>query len=120
MELAAASSKRTSTTLNNRKHVETNKESMPSFQDLDGIRRSRPYLYGSKRTWEIVFETVHHFDKPVSHAEVSQRISEGFPDFALTNVRADLSMLSVNCPSRGHYYMNKAPRRAIREARMIG
>jgi hypothetical protein len=74
-------------------------------------REGRRYRYGTKPTWEIVLDAVRSFGRPVSATEVSNRIAADIPDFARTNVGPDLSVLSVNCPSRGHYSMNRTPRK---------
>lgn len=71
----------------------------------------RQYRYGTKPTWEIVLDAVRAFGRPVSATEVGNRIAADIPDFARTNVSPDLSVLSVNCSSRGHYSMNRTPRK---------
>jgi hypothetical protein len=73
---------------------------------------SQKYKYGGKRTWEIVFEAVRTFERPVTPAEVKGHIASVIPNFALANVGADLAAISVNSTSRGHYGpMNGKPRR---------
>jgi HNH endonuclease len=71
----------------------------------------REYRYGSKPTWEIVLDAVLALGRPVTSAEVGDHIVERIPDFALTNLSPDLSVLSVNCNSRGNHAANSTPRR---------
>jgi hypothetical protein len=71
----------------------------------------REYRYGKIPTWEIVLEAVREFGRPVSSAEVGDLIASRIPDFAKTNLGPDLSVLSVNCNSRGNHSVNRRPRR---------
>lgn len=71
----------------------------------------RQFRYGPKPTWEIVLEAVRSLARPVSTAEVGDRIVSEIPDFARGNLGPDLSVLSVNCFSRGNHAVNRAPRR---------
>lgn len=71
----------------------------------------RDYRYGKKPTWEIVLEAVREFGRPVSSAEVGDLIASRIPDFVKTNLGPDLSVLSVNCNSRGNHSVNRRPRR---------
>ena len=80
------------------------------IDDLSPDRRKRRYRYGDKPTWEIVFDAVHAFERPVSTAEVEERIASEIPDFARANLGPDLSVLSVNCFSRGNHAVNRIPR----------
>ena len=73
--------------------------------------RPRRYRYGDKPTWEIVLDAVRAFDRKVSLAEVGDRIASEIPGFARNNLGADLSVLSVNCNSRGNHAVNSKPRR---------
>lgn len=70
-----------------------------------------PFRYGDKPTWRIVLDAVKELARPVSAAEVGDFISSRIPDFARANLSPDLSVLSVNCPSRGHHSVNRLPRR---------
>ena len=74
-------------------------------------RPGRQFRYGPKPTWEIVFEAVRSLACPVSAAEVGDRIVSEIPDFVRGNLGPDLSVLSVNCFSRGHHAVNRMPRR---------
>lgn len=71
----------------------------------------RQYRYGTKPTWEVVLDAVRAFGRPVSAAEVGNRIAADVPDFARANVSPDLSVLSVNSHSRGNHAMNYTPRK---------
>jgi hypothetical protein len=71
----------------------------------------RRYRYGDSPTWEVVLEAVHGLGRPVSLKEVGDRIVSEIPDFARGNLGPDLSVLSVNCFSRGNHAVNRAPRR---------
>ena len=75
------------------------------------VKTPRQYRYGDKRTWELVFEAVKELGRPVSARDVSKHMEAKIPEFAMSNVGPDLSMLSVNCPSRGHYAPNRTSRR---------
>jgi len=70
-----------------------------------------PYLYGDKRTPEIVLDAVIALGKPVSVAEVKDYLAKTLPHFNLSNVSPDLCSLTVNCNSRGHFKENREPRR---------
>ena len=59
----------------------------------------------------MVFEAVHSLARPVSTGEVGDHIVSAIPDFARGNLGPDLSVLSVNCFSRGNHAVNRAPRR---------
>lgn len=69
------------------------------------------YLYGSKPTWEIALDAVRELGRPVSNTEVGELIIGAIPHFKRSNLAADLSLLSVNCKSRGNYAVNRQPRR---------
>ncbi|WP_418132204.1 HNH endonuclease (plasmid) [Variovorax sp. 375MFSha3.1] len=73
--------------------------------------RSRAYRYGDKPTWEIVLDAVREFGRPASSAEVGELIASRIPDFVKSNMGPDLSVLSVNCNSRGNHAVNLKPRR---------
>lgn len=75
-------------------------------------RSNRQFRYGAKPTWEIVLDATLSFDRPASAVEISDLITSAIPDFAKANVFPDLSVLSVNSPSRGNYGVNRAPRRS--------
>lgn len=75
-------------------------------------RPRRRYRYGSKPTWEVVLDAVLEFGRPVAAAEVGERIAQRIPDFARANLGPDLSVLSVNCNSRGNHGVNSKPRRS--------
>ncbi|MGF6875087.1 HNH endonuclease [Paraburkholderia sp. MM5477-R1] len=70
----------------------------------------RRYRYGPKPTWEIVLDAVLAMGRPVSSTEVGDYIVERIPDFALKNLSPDLSVLSVNCNSRGNHGVNSKTR----------
>lgn len=72
----------------------------------------KSYRYGSKPAWQIVLDAVRSFGRPVLLAEVGDRISQDIRDFDLGNLAPDLSVLSVNCFSRGNHSVNRRPRRA--------
>lgn len=71
----------------------------------------RQYRYGDKPTWELVLEAVQELGQPVSASDVSRHMEAKILGFARGNVGPDLSVLSVNCPSRGHHSPNSSPRR---------
>lgn len=71
----------------------------------------RRYQYGLKPTWEIVLDAVLALDRPVSSTEIGDYIVERIPDFALKNLSPDLSVLSVNCNSRGNHGVNSKKRK---------
>lgn len=75
-------------------------------------RVARQFRHGSEPNWKIVRDAVISFDRPVSTPEVSARIRETYPEFALRGVAPNLSVLSVNCNSRGHHAVNERPRQA--------
>lgn len=72
---------------------------------------ARRYRYGSKRTWELVYEAVRECRRPVSTGELGKLIAVNLPHFKRNNLAPDLSMLSVNCFSRGNHAVNRMPRR---------
>lgn len=69
------------------------------------------FRYGNKKAWELVFEAIQKHEHPVSVNELANFILADVPEFKATNLAADLSMLSVNCFSRGNYAVNRRPRR---------
>lgn len=71
-----------------------------------------PYLYGDKRTREIVLDAVLQFGKPATVADVKAHIASTLPEFNPRNVLADLCALSVNCHGRGNHLKGQSPRRA--------
>ena len=78
-----------------------------SPEETDACR----YRYGSKRTWELVYEAVRACRRPVSVGEVGNLIAANLPHFKRNNLAPHLSMLSVNCFSRGNHAVNRTPRR---------
>jgi hypothetical protein len=82
---------------------------MPS--EVAKAKAPRRYRYGPKPTWEIVLDAVLAMGRPVSSTEVGDYIVERIPDFALKNLSPDLSVLSVNCNSRGNHGVNSKTRR---------
>ena len=72
--------------------------------------RVRKYRYGDKPTWEVVLEAVIEIGRPVTSSEVGDLIASRIPGFARANVGPDLSVLSVNCFSRGNHAVNSRPR----------
>lgn len=76
--------------------------------------RDVPYRYGEKPTWQLVLDAVRALPRPVSATHVGDLITAQVPDFARSNLAPDLSLLSVNCPSRGHHSVNRKPRRTDR------
>ncbi len=64
-----------------------------------------------KSNWEIVLEAVRELDRPASTKEVGDHIASRVPEFKRSNLGPDLSVLSVNCNSRGNHGVNRAPRR---------
>lgn len=72
--------------------------------------RARKYRYGDKPTWEVVLDAVIEIGRPVTSAEVGDFIASRIPDFARANLGPDLSVLSVNCFSRGNHAVNSRPR----------
>ena len=71
----------------------------------------RQYRYGDRPTWELVFDAVRAFGRPATPAEVGDSIVSLIPSFARANLAPDLSVLSVNCNSRGNHGVNRKPRR---------
>lgn len=69
------------------------------------------YRYGEKRTWEIVLDAVRALGRPATAVEIGDLIAKQIPNFALSNLAPDLSVLSVNCYSRGNHGVNRKPRR---------
>ncbi|WP_218239790.1 HNH endonuclease [Comamonas fluminis] len=82
---------------------------MPS--EITKAKAPRLYRYGLKPTWEIVLDAVLGMGRPVSSTEVGDYIVQRIPDFALKNLGPDLSVLSVNCNSRGNHGVNTKTRR---------
>nr|WP_297387178.1 HNH endonuclease signature motif containing protein [uncultured Roseateles sp.] len=82
-----------------------------AIRDRSADRSGHQFRYGSRRTWEIVFDAVRVLGHPASATEIGNRILSEIPDFARKNVLPDLSMLSVNCRSRGNHAANRKPRR---------
>ena len=82
------------------------KQSVPA----NATAPKRDYRYGGQPTWQIVLEAALSFGRPASTKEIADYVSARVPGFVRTNVRPDLSTVSVNCPSRGHYG-NRTPRR---------
>lgn len=74
-------------------------------------RETRSYRYGQKPTWELVYEAVRDHGAPVSAAQVGDRLAAALPSFNRGNLGPDLSVLSVNCNSRGHHSVNRLARR---------
>lgn len=74
-------------------------------------RPARQYRYGTNRTWEVVLEAVRAMGRPVTSAEVGGYIVAQHPGFARANIGPDLSVLSVNCNSRGNHAVNRVQRR---------
>lgn len=71
----------------------------------------RSYRYGASPTWSVVLEAVRALGQPVSASEVGDYIVGRIPDFERGNLGPDLSVLSVNCFSRGNHAVNRVPRR---------
>ncbi len=82
-----------------------------AIRDHSPDRSGHQFRYGSRRTWEIVFDAVRALDHPASATEIGDHVLAEIPDFARKNVLPDLSMLSVNCRSRGNHGANRKPRR---------
>lgn len=61
--------------------------------------------------WEIALAAVVASEGPASSSSIYRYIRERRPDYKRSNLHPDLSMLSVNSPSRTSYYPNKSPRR---------
>lgn len=76
-----------------------------------GQTPARRYRYGGKPTWEVLYEAVRTCHRPVSAGELGELIAADLPDFKLSNLAPDLSLLSVNCFSRGNHAVNRTPRR---------
>lgn len=81
-----------------------------STKGLSG-REGRAYRYGPNPTWSVVLDAVRALGRPVSRSEVGDYIVATIPDFERGNLGPDLSVLSVNCFSRGNHAVNKTPRR---------
>lgn len=62
-------------------------------------------------TWQIVLDAVQAHKDGATKQEVTTYLSEARPEFNLSNVDPDLSMLTVNSPSRGNFHPNREPRR---------
>lgn len=86
----------------------TPSQAEPALLVAPVARRRR---YGSRTAWELVVEAVQKHEHPVSVGELASFIVSDVPEFKVTNLAADLSMLSVNCFSRGNYAVNRRPRR---------
>src|SRR5690606_4855498 len=82
----------------------------PAESPVQAQPRVRKYRYGDKPTWEVVLDAVIEIGRPVSSAEVGDLIASRIPGFAKTNIAPDLSVLSVNCFSRGNHAVNSHPR----------
>lgn len=74
-------------------------------------RTARIYRHGDRPNWEIVLDAVRELGRPVSTTEIGDHIVSEIPDFNRRNLAPDLSVLSVNCFSRGNHAVNRAPRR---------
>lgn len=92
--------------------TDVNHEAKQGTSDVEKIvnRRGRRYRYGEKPTWEVVYEAVREFEEPVATVDLGRHIRDQIPDFNLQNLGPDLSVLSVNCNSRGHHSANRLPR----------
>lgn len=80
--------------------------------DISKVKQSpRQYRHGQKPNWRVVLDAVLALGRPVTVAEVGDYIVKRIPKFSLSNLGPNLSVLSVNCSSRGHHAVNRTPRR---------
>lgn len=72
---------------------------------------TKQFRYGEKPNWQIVLEAVEELGGSASMAQIREAVLKKFPDFAAGNFNPDVSTLSVNSASRGHYGPNFKARR---------
>lgn len=74
-------------------------------------RAAEQFRYGEKTTWQIVLDAVKEIGDAASMAQIRKTVLRKVPEFAAGNFNPDVSMLSVNSASRGHYGVNFNARR---------
>lgn len=82
---------------------------MESPSRLKRVQRLREP--GAPTNWEKVVAAVEALGRPVSRAEIEAFVVHNDPGFVRKNLGPDLSAVSVNSRSRGHYDVNVVPRR---------
>jgi len=60
-------------------------------------------MRNEKTNWQTVLDATLKIGRPASTAEILREVLTNKPDFNRANLFPDLSMLSVNCWSRGNY-----------------
>ena len=63
------------------------------------------------RGWEKAYDAVLKLGRPSTVREITDQIHLAWPDHKSSNVSPDLSMITVNSYSRGHYQAHAQPRR---------
>lgn len=74
----------------------------------------RKFKHGEKRTWELAVDALTELGGRAPAKDILERLRNTIPNYVESNVSADLSVVSVNSPSRGHYSQNVHPRRTDR------
>ncbi|MCC7682777.1 HNH endonuclease [Janthinobacterium sp. FW305-128] len=74
-------------------------------------KEMRSYRINTTPSWAVVLDAIRTLGRPVSSNEVGDHIVARIPDFERGNLGLDLSVLSVNCFSRGNHAVNRTARR---------
>lgn len=64
-----------------------------------------------KPGWEKVYEAVRAIGHPCTLTEVEKQLRGMYPEYNVGNAQYDISKITVNALSRGHYQTSAAPRR---------
>lgn len=74
-------------------------------------RTTGQFRYGEKPTWRIVLDAVEDLGGSASMSQIRETVLTKIPEFSAGNFNPDVSTLSVNSASRGHYGANFNARR---------
>ncbi|KWH30747.1 hypothetical protein WL99_14160 [Burkholderia cepacia] len=90
-----------------------NRAADPELQRLarTSDRRRQPMMKSKKSGWEKVYEAVCVIGRPCTLTEVEGQLRSMYPDYNIGNAQYDISKITVNALSRGHYQTSAAPRR---------
>lgn len=68
-------------------------------------------MENKKSGWKKVYEAVCAIGRPCTLTEVEEQLRSTYPEYNIGNAQYDISKITVNALSRGHYQTSAAPRR---------
>lgn len=72
----------------------------------------RDYANGKKQGWHLVLEALQKLGGRATKSEIESTILENIPEFKVTNIGPDLSLLTVNDNGRSNFPQNAKSRRS--------